>query len=107
MQSGKLGVVCGQFQNYKFCCHFNINETFELELYFVFEGELDKHRVLAQGPADAPSLSQLEFHAREAVGQLWGEPSLSLAKSDNGYFALDMFCGSLGILEVSEIETDD
>lgn len=48
------------------------NETVELELYFVLEGELDKHRVLAQGPAGASSLSQFKFHAREAIGQLWG-----------------------------------
>ncbi len=83
------------------------NETVELELYFVFEGELDRHRVLAQGPADAASLSQFKFHAREAVGQMWGEPSLSLAKSGDGYFALDMFCDSLEILAVEEIDTDD
>lgn len=81
--------------------------TVELELYFVFEGEPDRHRILAQGSADAVSLSQLEFCAREAVGQMWGEPSLSLAKSCNGYFALDMFCDSLEILAVEEIDTDD
>ena len=82
------------------------NETVELELYFVFEGEPDRHRVLAQGPADTASLSRFKFHAREVVGQMWGEPSLSLAKSGDGYFALDMFCDSLEILEVEEIDTD-
>ncbi len=81
--------------------------TVELELYFVFEGELDRHRILAQGPADAASLSQFKFHAREAVGQMWGEPSLSLAKSGDWYFALDVFCDSLEILAVEEIDTDD
>ncbi len=83
------------------------NEIVELELYFVFEGEPDKHKVLAQGSADAASLSQLKFHAREAVGQMWGEPSLNLAKSGDGYFALDVFCGLLEILDVSEIDTDE
>ena len=83
------------------------NETVELELYFVFEGEPDRHRVLAQGPADAASLSRLKFHAREAVGQMWGEPSLNLAKYGDGYFALDVFCDSLEILAVEEIDTDD
>lgn len=83
------------------------NETVELELYFVFEGEPSKHRVMAKGPADAVSLSRFKFHAREVVGQMWGEPSLSLAKSGDGYFALDMFCDSLEILAVEEIDTDD
>lgn len=83
------------------------NETVELELYFVLEVELDKHRVLAQGSAGAFSLSQFKFSGRKAVRQQWGEPSLSLAKSDNGYFALDMFCDSLEILAVEEVDTND
>ncbi len=83
------------------------NETVELELYFVFEGETDRHRVLAQGPADTVSLSHLKFSTRKAVGQMLGEPSLNLAKSGDGYFALDVFCGSIEILDVSEIDTDE
>ncbi|MDE6616847.1 MAG: hypothetical protein K2K35_09790 [Lachnospiraceae bacterium] len=71
------------------------NETVELELYFVFEGEPDKHRVLAQGSADADSLRQFKFSASDAVSKMWGETSLSLVKSGDGYFALDKFCDSL------------
>lgn len=46
------------------------NETVELELYFVFEGETDRHRVLAQGSADTVNLNHLKFSTREAVGHM-------------------------------------
>lgn len=80
-------------------------ETVVLELGFVFEGKPKEYKVKAEGPVGA-SLKQFKFIGREALRQQWGMLVLDLAESGNGYFAQDVFCSTLEILTVSEIDTD-